>query len=425
MSDLLRRAGEVNLSAVSITSANGVSFDVTPQVLSIELTENLFEPFTTGVISITDTQNLTNIFPLVGSEYCNITFKTPTLPDSQGYDKQFFIYAVTDKLKLTERNTYYQLKIISMEAITDRLNRISKTFRGSPSDIIIDLVQNSGLKSDKSIICENAMNQIAFISNWWSPTKCIRYTCAHSFNANKSPSFLFFENRIGFMYATLDQLCSSEPVQTFYIDNYNNNPTDNKDSTVATDIQRQFQSVRRYTVANGFDYFKRIDSGYYGSETIGWDPVTQQYTHIANNRKFESDNHLNKYNPISKYAPVLTSAYLHYIPYATQNFEGQNRGVDDSDLIYRGERQQLFSKLNTTRFELNVWGRTDYTVGLVVSLSVTKDQQIEKGQDPKDHLLSGNYLITSIKHVVNLNEHTCNIQLMKDSYITDISNSTI
>ena len=83
----LYRAGDVKLTGVSIIGGSGVILDITPQVLSLELVENIFEPFTTGVITISDSIEMTNLLPIVGREIVTLSFSTPTLDDSFKYER--------------------------------------------------------------------------------------------------------------------------------------------------------------------------------------------------------------------------------------------------------------------------------------------------------------------------------------------------
>lgn len=426
MSEKLKRAGDVIIGEIILTSSNGMQLDVAPQVVSIEITENLFEPFTSGVLTIVDGQNLSNLFPLVGNEFVSVSFHTPTVGDDQYYYKKFFIYAISDKIKLTERTSGYQLRVISIEAATDRTTRVSRTFRGHPDEIVSNIVRLNGLMTSTPLIVEPALNDLVFISNMWKPTKCIDYVCRHAINANNSPTYLFFEQRNRFIFATLEYLSGWDPIQAFAVNNWTKQAAvDSANTSTAIDIAKDYQTVKQIQYSTGFNHFKRIDSGYYGSETIGVDITTQQYIHIRNKSDFSKEKHLNKYSPIPHTVPVDSSAFIHYVPFVTQNFEGQNQGIVDTDFEYRGIRQQLISRLQATHLTIKVWGRSDYTVGSTIDLSIPKDQQITKKDDPEDKLLSGKYLITSLKHVVTPTEHNCNIQIMKDSFMSDINYSLL
>ena len=83
----------------------------------------------------------------------------------------------------------------------------------------------------------------------------------------------------------------------------------------------------------------------------------------------------------------------------------------------------FFQGLNKYKVNIEVLGRTDYTVGQVVELYIPKATQITKEDpDPRDMILSGNYLVSAISHVINRENHTCNIELIKNSVLVNLSN---
>ena len=132
----LTKAVDINLTEVSIVSSNGVMLNVTPQVVSIELFENLFESFINGKIVISESQALQTFFPLVGNEFLNLSFTTPSLDDEFSYKGQFFIYKNSDMARYGDRLSLYVLHFISKEAVLDQNKKISKTFKGNPEDMV-------------------------------------------------------------------------------------------------------------------------------------------------------------------------------------------------------------------------------------------------------------------------------------------------
>ena len=422
----IHRAGDVQLTGVTIIGGSGVILDITPQVMSIELIENIFEPFTTGIITVTDAIELTNILPIVGREIVTVAFKTPQLGDEYSYERTFCVYNCTDKIKVNERASMYQLRIISQEAFIDKAMRVSRTFRGSPDEIVRELVFEHGLTSPKRFVAEQTSNEITFISNWWHPTKCIDYVCRRALNKNDSATYLFFESNTGFVFMSLDKLFQANEYQSFYVNDYSNKPADNINSTTTNDINADYQTVLQIQYNNGFDFFDRLSTGYYGGEIVSIDGNTGQYVHTRSGKNFDEEHHLNKYTPVPSNSLASTSSYMQYIPYVSQNFTGQNRGIYDSELIYRTGRQTFLSRMSAGRTTIRVYGRCDYYPGMIVYLSIPKDGQITKTTTVvEDQLVSGRYIVSSIKHVVTTSRHTMILDLMKDSYLVDITKSSI
>lgn len=419
------RAGDVKIKTATITNGWGLVLDIIPQLHVIELYENMFESFITGTMVIRDDQNISNLFPLVGNEYIDLEFMTPGFEGDSIYSGRYYIYNCSDRQITSQRDVVYTLKFITAEGYFNTIQRVSRTFRGTPSDIIQDIVHKPyGLNSQKNILVEQTSNNITFISNWWHPARCINYACERSLNTNGSSSYLFFETKAGFVFSSLHDLIgdgTDQPYQRFKINNKAKAPANNINSTITNNIVEDYQAILDIKYHTGFDFFERSASGYYGSEVIAYDTATQQYIHSRNGRNFEDDNHLNHFNPVASISPGCTSTNIEYIPYQSLNFDGCNNGITDTDVPFRAAREQTLSQLKTTCLDIRVWGRTDYSVGLVVEVLLPKQQQINPDDtNVYDNVSSGRYLITALKHIISPTQHVCNIQLMKDSYCIDL-----
>lgn len=419
------KAGDVNIKVATISNGWGLTYDVTSQIFSIEIYENMFETFTSGSLTLKDNQDLTNAFPLVGNEVLSLTIETPGLTDVATYTGMFVIYSCSDKCLTVDREAVYILKFISAEGFANQLQRVSRTLRGTPSDIVKNLLSKSyGLNSTKELIVEPTTNTITFISNWWNPAKCINYACERSVNSNGSSSYVFFETKAGFVFSSIHGLVGETPVpcQIFKIDNNSPAPADSTESTTTRDIVDDYQQILDIQYHTGFDVFERGVDGYYGSEVIAFDSATQQYIHSRNGRMFKADNHLNPYTPVADVSPACTSTNIEYIPYQSLGFDGCNNGIQDTDVATRAAREQVLSQLKTTCLDITVWGRTDYSVGLVAAVLVPKQQQIQSDDNNVyDNITTGRYLITAIRHFITPYQHKCNIQLMKDSFVMDLN----
>ena len=417
----LNRAGDVSLNEVAIVSSNGVLLNITPQVVSIELFENLFESFISGKIVIKDSQALQTFFPLVGNEFLRLSFVTPSLSDEFAYKGEYFIYKCSDMARQGDRLSVYVLHFISKEAVLDQNKKISKTFKGNPEDMIRYLLGDGGLQTTKELFAETPRNSFAFCSNWWKPTKCIQWIVERSITPNGNPSYVFFENKRGFVFTSLDSLMSKDVPNTmaFEVNNYSRQMGD--EQTSYRDLMRDYRSILQIDYHTGFDYFKRLRSGFYGGEIVSMDITTQRYTHNKFNRDFENDSHLNPFSPVAEKAVATTRGNLRFVPRMYNNFE--NYG-DSTNYTTVADRETLLSRLTTQSLTIQVYGRTDYSVGQKVTITVPRSGQIkENDSDPKDKIISGTYIITGLCHTLTSFEHRTILELAKDSFEIDINKS--
>jgi hypothetical protein len=73
-------------------------------------------------------------------------------------------------------------------------------------------------------------------------------------------------------------------------------------------------------------------------------------------------------------------------------------------------------RYQSTKIEIEVLGRVDYTVGKKVYVEIPLTRQISKDDtDILDKVYSGNYIIGAISHRFDSDKHMCTMELIKDS----------
>ena len=170
--EVIRFAGDVSIDRINIISANGFAQNITNQVVAIEIYEDMFSPFTSGVIAVKETLDFINLFPLIGEEFVEIKVHTPSFTKKNMiFNEQFVIYKLAHRTTTGDRNVVYELHFISREALVDLNKKISKPYEGKVSDIAQNILQDSafGLETKKDLVLEETPNGIKYISNYWSP----------------------------------------------------------------------------------------------------------------------------------------------------------------------------------------------------------------------------------------------------------------
>ena len=72
-------AGDVTINSLELI-AGSTKLDIRNQIANIEFFEDIFSPFITGKVVISDTQDLINRMPLIGQEILQVNIETPELP---------------------------------------------------------------------------------------------------------------------------------------------------------------------------------------------------------------------------------------------------------------------------------------------------------------------------------------------------------
>ena len=422
----IRFAGDVNIDKIEVISSNGFGQEITNQVVALEIYEDMFSPFVSGVLAVKDSLDFTNLFPFVGEEYVNIKIRTPSFNDKvKIIDDQFYIFKVNNRLKVGDRSMVYEIHFFSREAMVDLNKKVSRAYEGKISDIAKSIITDPvhGLESKKTFVIEDTPNGNKFISNYWSPVKNLNYISETATNKNGAASYLFFENRKGFNFVSTEYLYKQDQVQDFVYDNYMRDFR--QDGTATRNVEKEYKRILDINIPLLFDYIDRSRLGLYASKMIAYDIVTKKY--IAKNydmlNNFKNTAHLNP-NPLTSKKNIRRSqAVIVNFPKYYNNF---NNYADVTNSKTVQKRMSLLSQADANKVEIVVPGRTDYTVGQKVNLKLNKFNPIQTSDpssDVLDKMFSGNYLIATITHAIDREKHECHMQLIKDSYLMDLDNT--
>lgn len=415
----VRFAGDVSIDKVKITTRNGLSQDVTAQTITIQVFEDLFSPFITGSLILRESLDLLNIFPFAGEEQLELEISTPSL-EKGNIKGRFYIYKMTDRELLGDNSVVYQLHFISEEAVIDVNKKVSRVFGDKPEVIVEYLVRDdiNGLQSKKQLNAEKSNKHIKFISNFWSPTKSIQFASNYAVNDKESPSYVFFENRNGFNFVSLETLYSGSVYQEFVYDKYTRDTRN--DGTNVRNVSEAYKRIDNVSIPLVVDYIDRIRSGFLASKMISYDMTKKQYNvkPYALFDNFDGVNHLNKYNVVSDKAVFRTNSLLINYPRANSTFSGFGDATN-----YRNEQKRLsmIKAAEANKIQIIVPGRCDYTVGQKVKVNLYKIEPLSpEDTDNLDKVLSGNYLVAAVNHHINRERHECSMELIKDSLMMKV-----
>lgn len=415
------KAGDINIEQIQITTAQGFYQDITNQVMGLQIFEDLFAPFITGTIEIRDSLDLMNVFPFNGEEYLELKLSTPSLEKGR-IDEKFYIYKMSNRNMVGDRSTIYTLHFISTDAVVDLNKKISKTFGGKCSDIAKQLITDKthGLEVTKNVIIEETSNATKYISNFWSPVKNINNVVEVSVNQSGAGSYVFYEDRYGFNFVSLESLYTKVVFQSFVYDSYVRDNTNSNDTQTVKNVTEDYKRIRSISVPTAYDYIERARSGMFGSKLYTYDYTTKIFNITAYDmlKGFKDQNHLNKFPLASNKAIYKYDSMIMSMPKYNNNFADFGDSTNAKSIQ---NRVSLMAQIDANKIEIVVPGRLDYTVGLKIDINLFKaEPSVKEDTESKDGMFSGSYLISAVNHYINRNAHECTLELVKDSLLIDL-----
>ena len=422
MSEALMYAGQYQIDAIEILQPNGLSLDIRDQVQQVTIYEDLFSPFMSGNIICGDSVDLPSYFMNSGADLLRLRLSTPTIAKEQWIDRYFHIYRLADRAVINSRAQTYIYYFVSQESIVDTSHNISKTFRGRGNDIVKSIMANN-IGSSVPVNSSSTTNDITYTSNYWSATKNITYICDHSIAEDKTPSFLFFENRAGFQFKPLTELAKAKPFMEFKATDHITevNTAEFGAGNISKNLSMDYSAILTLSMKVTYDYEKDKRNGMLNSRMFTFDLKTKKLSDTTFNLNQDTRPLLNPNRFYTKelidasYRGTHGSVMLH-----NQAHTGLYNGVGDgSDFAYKQKRISLLRQFQQHKIEITVLGRTDYTVGMTVSVdsnrlgNITKDMSANEIQDP---LISGKYIVAAVCHRFGRDGvHQCTLELIRDS----------
>lgn len=418
--DGLRTAGDVNIEKVQIMSGNGRTVDITNMVGEIQMFEDIFQPCVTGTIAIGDSLDLVNLFPFVGEEKVAIKIRTPSMKDNldANIDREFYIYKMTDRKIIGDRQVFYMLHFCSFELLADTNVKLSKRYEGNIADIAGVIMRREGLRTELAVQVEETVNSVSYISNFWSPYKNLQFLSDRAMNAHGAANYVFFENRKGLNFVSFDGIFAQPTKDTYTFDNFQR---ETKSNTTIRDPEKDFSRFLDYSIETGFDYLERVRTGMYGSKFIAHDILTKKYSTKNYNmfKEWDKTNHLNLYPLSSEDTLVRTNASILSYPKYNNMFNGYG---DDGAQNWMPRRNSLMSQAQAYRLVAEASGRTDVTIGQVMRINLYKTVPIKKEDvdtDLMDQMFSGRYVVSAINHRFTRDKHEMHMEFIKDSLLVD------
>lgn len=391
---------DVEIGFVEIYNHAGKKTDITKTFKKIEIEEDLFSSSLSGRITIVESADFHQNFPLIGEETIVIKFRTTD--EMEWRELSFETFCDAGKTNVGELVAYV-IEFVSSEYLMARSKRIGRPFVSiAPEKIVEDIIRND-LSSDKKIITSKSASAINFISTNIFPFELIASITSRARGSRFGDfGYMFWESIDGYHFESIDELISADPlVYTL----------SNRSGTVKA--SEMLQTINSHVVEEGFSILDRMTHGAFGTEVVLFDPLKRKQSII----KFDyfDDKDYEKLNSMAGNSPKKRVQ--------TSNFKykaSQKRMVMPENGVKSEGRAVRIARLNWIesgyRMRVEIPGNSDMTVGKTIDLRWPSHSGEDMNVLLEDRYVSGKYLCTSMRHVITSdNSYVTNCVLTKDS----------
>lgn len=400
---MMMMPGDVSLNSIFLTSPKG-SVDLSQLYQQISIYESTVIPGVNANITIMEDKNFAAVLPLIGEETVTISFNTPSLA---GPTYTFSVASMKDASPTTNQKTKeYNLECVATEVNTHKSTLIQKSYNTNIHNMITDIV-STFLKSSKKVITEATMGIQQYIVQNKKPFEAIHDLVKRSASStNKSSSFVFFENQAGFNFKTLEGMLKGTSVAT-----YTNN------SITADSIYRViFRNLIGYNLPEQFNTPSKIGSGAFASVTKTMDVKNMNF--VNNLLQPAAMNIItNSANFIAQFAKSAGQSI--HIP-------TDSRKPPDFIADFLNNQKAFVANLDQLKMTVRIFGDSTIKAGDVITLQMMQVDS-STGNSYLDPVLTGNWLITDLRHIILTSDHkpqyTCILDLANTQCATSGTNN--
>lgn len=438
------------LNLITSTTGAGSAINLMPLMIELNLFEDIYSSTISGELVVSDAIGLIPGFVLNGTEFIQVQLQK-TKSDTQYISRNYRIYKISKRVFSTSNSSeVFVLNFCSEEFLLAEQYRLSKSYPGTMiSDIIKNILINYvqvGTGKTKKIFIEPTFGTYDFVLPNKKLFETINWLATYALPANAKnvgADMLFFENGIGFCFNSLQTLYAQSPYQTYKYDPLNI-PNTNPNTT-GVNMQQQSTNAMDYEILNVFDTLNATTNGTFANKSLTIDPLlrTSNTTNFNYSVYFSSAQSLNKYPVTNNYqnrfgqpmydplTPTIAGLDIGALRVSTTNTnEKINSYVSQKpDAVAREVMVEKFmpnriaqlSLANYTRIKISVPGDPQLVAGSLVTFNayaINPKTYADGGSNATrslDPTISGNYLITAVRHIVKINAYITVLELARDS----------
>jgi hypothetical protein len=403
-------------------------FDLTNSIVFCDYFEDILSPCVTMTMQIASQYSIFNSMPIRGGEKVSMDIDTVSGNFLLDGDYAMYVYKVSGIVSDANREIF-TLHLVSREVLTNETSRVQKKYDKKTIDQHIKSILKDVLKTNKfkAENIEKTSNSYSFIGTmkkpfhvltWLGPKGIPGTSSVSGKNGKKAKGvagFLFYENKDGFNFRSLDTLVSSTKTQSNstqkeYIPQYNYSQ-----AVEEGNLDNNF-SILNYNFEKNIDIMKSLRVGMYSNVTYFYDLYKNEISGIEYYINEELKSKLGGNSNLAYPKDFGNSPSRILVRTADVGVLGSENISDDSgrDVADMAKSFSRYNLLFTQSLNMVVPLNVNLKVGGIIYAQFQQVDASKSGEIDKEQ--SGNYLIKELRHHFEGGQMVTSLKLVRDSY---------
>ena len=402
--------GDIIVSELTVTSHSGQAIDYTKSFVSFDIYESIFAPGIIAYITVSDAKDNVGDAKIAGGEQVSIAFSSPGQQPAQ---YKLLVNSVKDgSAPPGQHSKSYRYECVSEEAFNARDKYVSKKYDNKNySEMIQDIFKNF-IKSSKKLDVEDTKGMFKHVVPNQKPYHAIDYIRRRCVSPeNKSSSYVFFENRDGFFFKTIEQIFKDKNIIKTYV----------QDATTGADFMKaKGNNILAVEVPQQGSMSQTIASGNMKQAQRTYNFQTLNYTQNNDVQNPAAGTKTSGAGPDSRVPQKMKDAHNsepNKISIVPTNNEKQLGSGSNPNIASTSPTQMAYAEaLGSSVVKMSIYGDSDLKAGVMITANLLQklDQTTTPGTDKSQ---SGDFLISALRHKVkdqgSRPRYTCEMELVK------------
>ena len=399
------------------------SLDITNIVTSLSFVESLYSPTVICRISIQDSANLVEDFPLIGQEKIHIILERKDFSDD-AEEKRIELnlmiteYPLYGKDEQKPNVSAITLNAISEHAYSMSLNEVTRSFDGPLLEEIEKLLTENGVEKKNIEQPTKGVSAAKGVIPRMKAINALEWFRSRTVNEPESPLYV---------YQTIDGKVHLKFYSELIKEKVHGNYEDNRFfSHEAQSFEDYKQRARRIlTCASNLRFGKLFQSqaGAYASSMETVDIATKT-TSIKDygynieemprigNQPFTAEAKISDKSLNEKYDARTSRVSLNSLAYGTDS-----KNTNLLRATYEQKNRSFTECLETMTHEIKIYGDYEFNPGKMIDIKFPKaiDPQENEDEEYIDKSMSGKYIVTAVTHTFTNGEYYINARVKRDS----------